>query len=118
MTDFRLSYLNGSDFVDLFPKTSMESLIDGDNILSFIVIPVTIPVTIENIQTIPLVTSETNLEDFWVDMYLMGNTEADKIAYATITQYEIKQNELIITRLNKSPVSEIQVQLIFYKQGV
>ena len=116
MINFRLSYLNGLNFIDLFPKTSLNAIVDEGSLLQISVLPVTIPATTENVQTINLDLTD-GMEDAWVEMYLSGNTVQNQEDYSTITQYQIQNNQLIITRLNNKPVGQIQVNLVFYLNG-
>lgn len=116
-TNFRLAYLNGTEFVDLFPKTSIGGITDATKALKFVTIQTTIPATTDMTQTITIST-QTGMENAWVEMRLIGNSQQEIDDYATITQYEIQPNQLIITRLGSMPVGEIQVNLIFYMQGV
>lgn len=116
-TNFRLAYLNGTEFVDLFPKTSIGGITDATQALKFVTIQATIPATTDTTQTITI-TTQNGMEDAWVEMRLIGNSQQEIDDYATITQYEIQPNQLIIKRLCSMPVGEIQVNLIFYMQGV
>lgn len=114
---FRLSYLNGYDFIDLFPKTSIEGISGTEQMLKINSLQLTIPATTDMTQIIPI-TTENNMEKTWVEMNLIGTTEQEKNDYATITQFEIQPNQLIITRLGSMPTGQIQVNLLFYMQGV
>lgn len=116
-TNFRLAYLNGTEFTDLFPRTSISGITDAVQALRFATVQATIPATTDMTQTITI-TTETGMEDAWVEMNLIGDTEQEKADYATITQFEIQPNQLIITRLGSMPSDEIQVNLLFYMQGV
>lgn len=114
---FRLSYLNGFNFIDLFPKTSIEGISGTEQMLKINSLQLTIPATTDMTQIIPI-TTENNIEKTWVEMNLIGTTEQEKKDYATITQFEIQSNQLIITRLGSMPVDQIQVNLLFYMKGV
>lgn len=116
-TNFRLAYLNGTEFTDLFPKTSISGITDAVQALQFASLQVTIPATTDMTQTIAI-TTEAGMEDAWVEMGLIGDTEQEKTDYSTITQYEVQPNQLIITRLGSMPTGQIQVNLLFYMQGV
>lgn len=116
-TNFRLAYLNGTEFTDLFPRTSIGGITDAVQALRFATVQTTIPATTDMTQTITI-TTETGMEDAWVEMNLVGDTDQEKADYATITQFEIQPNQLIITRLGSMPTGQIQVNLLFYMQGV
>lgn len=116
-TNFRLVYLNGTEFTDLFPRTSIGGITDAVKALRFASLQVTIPATTDMTQTITI-TTEAGMEDAWVEMNLVGDTEQEKADYSTITQYEVQPNQLIITRLGSMPTGQIQVNLLFYMQGV
>lgn len=116
-TNFRLAYLNGTEFTDLFPRTSIGGITDAVKALRFASLQVTIPATTDMTQTITI-TTEAGMEDAWVEMNLVGDTEQEKADYATITQFEIRPNQLIITRIGSMPTGQIQVNLLFYMQGV
>lgn len=116
-TNFRLAYLNGTEFTDLFPRTSIGGITDAVQALRFASLQVTIPATTDMTQTITI-TTEAGMEDAWVEMNLVGDTDQEKADYATITQFEIQPNQLIITRLGSMPTGQIQVNLLFYMQGV
>lgn len=116
-TNFRLAYLNGTEFTDLFPRASIGGITDAVKALRFASLQVTIPATTDMTQTITI-TTEAGMEDAWVEMNLVGDTEQEKADYATITQFEIQPNQLIITRIGSMPTGQIQVNLLFYMQGV
>lgn len=115
--NFRLSYLNGSEFTDLFQKTSIKEIKETNQLLKPIEIQVEIPATNDLTQVIQILTT-TEMEEAWVEMNLIGNTTQEKIDYNTITQFQIQSNQLIITRLGNKPTNQIQVNLLFYTQGV
>ena len=53
-------------------------------------------------------------EDSWVEMVLVGDTEQEQKDYSTITQFQVFNNQLVITRLNQMPTNSIEVKLLFY----
>ena len=56
-------------------------------------------------------------EDSWVEMVLVGDTEQEQKDYSTITQFQVFNNQLVITRLNQMPTDSIEVKLLFYIRG-
>ena len=116
-TNFRLAYKFGNDYADLFLRTSIGSVIDSENSLEFVQIPITIPATSDVIQTIPFA-GHGDLSNFWVEIRLKSSGGTSVPDYSTITQFEVKANQLVVTRLNEKPVNPIDVELLFYKQGV
>ena len=56
-------------------------------------------------------------EDSWVEMVLVGDTEQEQKDYSTITQFQVFNNQLVITRLNQMPTNSIEVKLLFYIRG-
>lgn len=114
--NFRLSYQKDGGFTELFPRTSISGIIDesqGTNYLGFTFLPVTIPVATGITQSITIATTPEMLNS-WVEMYLNDNSDDKQIAYNTLTQFEVKENELVITRLGDMPDTEIEVTLVFY----
>lgn len=114
--NFRLSYLSNNGFVDLFPKTNTLGIIDAEQSLIFASTSVQIPAYSGQTQTIPLSISQ-DVEGSWVEMVLIGDTDQEKKDYSTITQFQVENNQLIITRLNQMPTNSIEVNLLFYIKG-
>lgn len=56
-------------------------------------------------------------EDSWVEMVLVGDTEQEQKDYSTITQFQVFNNQLVVTRLNQMPTNSIEVKLLFYIRG-
>lgn len=116
--NFRLNYLESiNNYIDIFLQTGMEGIIDNENLLSFSILEVTIPSTSNNTQTISI-SSPVPQENFNVLMFLLDTTEEAIIDYSTINQFEITNNNLIITRLYNMPNDSINVILLFEKEGV
>ena len=116
--NFRLNYLESiNNYIDIFLQTGMEGIIDNENLLSFSILEVTIPTTSNNTQTISI-SSPVPQENFNVLMFLLDTTEEAIINYSTINQFEITNNNLIITRLYNMPNDSINVILLFEKEGV
>ena len=115
--NFRLSYNEGFDYVDLFPKTNIESIEENNDILKYSELLVTVPVTTEVNQSISLdLTSNQQKAPFYIQLVNVNeNTMSD---YSTINQAQIVNNNLILTRLNDYPKNEIQIKLIFKEAGI
>lgn len=109
----RLAYNQGSEYIDLFPRTSIDNIVDIENTIKFSSLIVNIPVIEDNItQIIPLnLTPQQNTA--LVDMVLISNDKQSKDSFNTITQFQIDNNQLIITRLYGFPTKDIEVQLYF-----
>lgn len=115
--NFRLAYNSGTQFVDLFPRTNMAA-VETDNLLQYTTIDVTIPApssatTTQSIAITPT-TAQVNAPVYM--MLTSTGTQAQQ-DYATITQYEVTTNALVITRLYSQPSGSINVTLIF-EEGV
>lgn len=117
--DFRLAYNAGLNYIDLFPQTSMTAILDGDSLLSYSTLNVTIPAPTGNpqIQTISITTTaEQNKAPFYVFLVSTGTqAQAD---YNTIDQIQVTSNQLSVVRLNNWPVGEIEIILFFLESGV
>lgn len=114
MVDFRLSYKNNTEYVDLFPRTSMEGIIGAEQAFKKVSLDVTIPASQDTTQTIQI-TTDAKMPDSIVEMYLVTTGEQAEQDYATIDQYEIQTNQMIITRLGNKPTGSIDVVLLFYE---
>ena len=117
--NFRLAYNSGLEYVDLFLKSSLQAVENTENVLKYSTINVTIPAVAENTvtQTIDIATTNSQLNSP-VDMYLLSTGKNAQNDYATITQYEVTQNQLAITRLYNWPTDSIDVVLVFKEKGV
>lgn len=115
--NFRLAYNAGNEFVDLFPRTNMEA-IQTNNTLKYSTINVTIPnPNSTNItQSITITPSTTQVNS---NVYMLLNSTGSQAQqdYATITQYQVTENALIITRLYNQPSGDIEVTLLFEEGG-
>lgn len=114
--NFRLSYLSNNGFVGLFPKTNTLGIVDAGPSLSFALTSIEIPAYSGQTQTISLSIPQ-DIEGSWVEMVLIGDTDQEKKDYSTITQFQVENNQLIITRLNQMPTNSIEVNLLFYIKG-
>lgn len=116
--DFRLAYNNGASYTDLFPKTSLEALTDAGNILAFSTITVTIPPAAKNTLTQIITISTTPAQvNAPVLMFLNSSGKQASKDYNTITQFEVMENKLSITRLYTYPEESIDVTLVFEEGG-
>lgn len=115
--NFRLSYTNGIEFVDMFPSTDVRGITDGANIYGTQVVNLTIPAVSEVpvTQTISLATTPEMVNSQF-DVYLLSEGEQAVKDFSTINQIEITTNQVNITRLYVAPESDIQVALLFYIQ--
>lgn len=114
--NFQLSYLNNQEYRDIFPKVSFGSVVDSKAQQAFVTetLTVMIPPTNDITQTVAISTNELMANSYF-EMHLNGTTEQDMVAYDTITQIEVKPNQLVLTRLYRKPTSPIEVTLVFYE---
>ena len=115
-TNFRLAYTNGIEYIDLFPKTSVTAIVDAQNIYDIVQVDVNIPAPTSPAltQTVALSTTPAMVAaPFRVYLSSTG-TQADS-DYATINQVEVKDSQLVITRLGDMPVGAIDVTLVFFE---
>lgn len=112
--NFRLTYNNGSNFVDLFPKSNIQAIVDVTNLFEYSIINVTIPVpnTTEINQTVAITTTDAQV-NAPVEMYLTSTGSQAQSDYNTITQFSVTSNQLNITRLYTQPSGSINVRLVF-----
>lgn len=110
--NFRLSYNQGFSYVDLFPRTDIEAITFNTSTSRHASINVTIPTSSDLVQTIAIDTP-ANYLNVPVYMELLYKQESDIYNYSTISQFQIIDGALEITRLYNKPTGEIQVVLIF-----
>lgn len=108
--DFRLAYQSPTEYVDLFPKVNITDVNGMENTYIKNIINVEIPAVSALTQNITIV-ANIELVSKNIDMYLVSGNQED---YNTITQYQVNENELILTRLYTYPNNTINVALIFY----
>ena len=86
--NFRLAYNQGVNYIDLFPKTNMEAIINNENGLSYSLINnITIPAVSQgtNTQTISInATASQNDSPFYV--FLSSSGQQAQLDYQTINQ--------------------------------
>lgn len=116
---FRLSYNSGLGFVDLFPGSGMSAVQGIDNIMSYSTIDVTIPApdAQDVTQTIAITTTDAQVN---APVYMVLNSTGNQSEkdYATINQFQIQTNSLVITRLYSWPKDSINVTLIFKEASI
>lgn len=114
-TNFRLAYNAGTDYVDLFPKTSIQAITDASQVYQITTLQVTIPAVSTMTQTITI-TTDSAMASSPVRMVLDSTGDQAESDYSTITQFQVNTNELVITRLYSMPTGSIDVTLIFFEQ--
>lgn len=110
--NFRLSYNQGFSYIDLFPRTDIEGISFNTSTSRHATVNLTIPPTNDLIQSIPI---DIPLEYVNVPVYmeLLYKSESDIYDYSTISQFQILDGTLNITRLYTKPTGSIQVVLVF-----
>lgn len=110
--NFRLSYNEGFSYTDLFPRTDIEGVSFNISTSRHTTVNLTIPPTNDLIQSIPI---DIPLEYVNVPVYmeLLYKSESDIYDYSTISQFQILDGTLNITRLYTKPTGSIQVVLVF-----
>lgn len=117
--NFRLAYNSGIEIIDLFPNSAISCVQGIDNIMQYSTINVTIPApTSQDITQTISISTTTSQVNAPVSMILTSTGTQAEIDYATITQYEVNTNQLIITRLYTWLEDSINVTLIFEEAGV
>lgn len=114
MIEFRLSAKQNNAYLDSFPRTSVNAIVDDEHIRGTQVLEVDIPVTNETIQTIAIQTNNRIVDAPFEVHYVSG----DKNSYNTISQIEVSENTLTIYRLHNKPEANVKVALVFYTMGV
>lgn len=114
MIEFRLSAKQNNAYLDLFPRTSVNAITNGEHIRGMQVLEVNIPVTTETIQTIAIQTNNRIVDAPFEVHYISG----DKNSYNIISQIEISENTLTIYWLHNKPEASVKIALVFYTMGV
>ena len=117
-TNFRLAYTNGIEYIDLFPKTSVMAIADAQSIYDIVQVDVNIPAPTSPAltQTVALSTTPAMVAAPFRVYLSSAGTQAES-DYATINQIEVRDNQLVITRLGDMPVEAIDVKLVFFEAG-
>lgn len=119
--DFRLAAKATSDYNDLFFRTSSAAILD-DNVLRLVALPVTVPVPspASVTQTISI-TTDSKMPDSYFEVYLdNASLESSATAandYDSMSQLQVTENTLTITRLGSTPQNSIDIVLVFFEKG-
>ena len=112
---FGFSYKSGINYVDLFPSTTIEAIVDVGDMLEIETLNVTIPVTQDNTQTITISTTPEMLNAVF-EVYPSGNYTTEQLAsYNTISNISITENTLTVIRNGMMPTEEINIVIVFYE---
>lgn len=114
--DFTLGYKQGAEYIDMFPHTLVEAINDIHTEFKKQTMVVTIPASSDTIQTITI-TADSRLASSPFDVFLNTTGEQAEYDFSTITQMQVLENQLIITRLYSKPQQTIEVTLLFYIKG-
>lgn len=117
-TNFRLAYnSDGLNYIDLFPRTTTGAIIGADNTYEITQLQVDIPAPSTSTLTQSVaISTTTQMVSSPFRMYLVSTGEQAESDYSTITQVQVQENELIVTRLYNMPVDTITVELVFFEQ--
>lgn len=117
--NFRLAYNSGLNIVDLFPSSNMKAVDNTDDIMQYSFINVTIPPPSNQANTQSISISTTSKQvSAPVYMFLNSSGEQAMLDYLTISQFQVTNNQLILTRLYSWPEENINVTLLFEEVGV
>ena len=117
MIEFRLSAKQNNTYLDLFPRTSVNAIVNivnDEHIRGTQVLEVDVPVTTETIQAIAIQTNNRIVDAPFEVHYVSG----DKNSYNTISQIEVSENTLTIYRIHNKPEASVKIALVFYTMGV
>lgn len=114
MIEFRLSAKQNNTYLDLFPRTSVNAVVNDEHIRGTQVLEVDVPATTETIQTIAIQTNNRIVDAPFEVHYVSG----DKNNYNTISQIEVSENTLTIYRIHNKPEASVKIALVFYTMGV
>lgn len=114
MIEFRLSAKQNNTYLDLFPRTSVNAVVNDEHIRGTQVLEVDVPATTETIQTIAIQTNNRIVDAPFEVHYVSG----DKNSYNTISQIEVSENMLTIYRIHNKPEASVKIALVFYTMGV
>ena len=113
MIEFRLSAKQNNTYLDLFPRTSVNAVVNDEHIRGTQVLEVDVPATAETIQTIAIQTNNRIVDAPFEVHYVSG----DKNSYNTISQIEVSENTLTIYRIHNKPEANVKIALVFYTMG-
>lgn len=110
--NFGLKYNSGFEYVDLFPQTEVKA-VENNGVIKQAVVFVTIPPSNQESQLVPIETTDMYLD---APMYIepLFNTPTDYISYQTISQVEVIEGNLKITRLYGTQATEpVRIAIYF-----
>lgn len=107
--DMKINYNSSLGYNTLFPQTSVKS-IKNNGVIKQGVIFVTIPPSQETEQIIEINTDTMYLT---APVYMQALPSTNESDYQTITQFEVLENQLKITRLYTKPKESVDVVLYF-----
>lgn len=116
--NFRLSYNTGINYVDLFPSVVMQNITDGENLLKYSTLNVTIPsdnLYVTNNIPLTLTQAQQNAP-FFIFLISTGGTAQED--YNCITSAKIESNNLVLSYFYELPTNDIEILLIFLEGGV
>lgn len=107
------------EYAELNYATNVSSVLGTEDVYQIVTQNLNIPVPSgSNItQTLSFLT-DSKMPESKVEMYLTTAGNEAQLAYNTITQFEVRTNQVIITRLGKMPQTAINVTLVFYEKRV
>lgn len=114
MIEFRLSAKQNNTYLDLFPRTSVNAVVNDEYIRGTQVLELDVPATTETIQKIAIQTNNRIVDAPFEVHYVSG----DKNSYNTISQIEVSENTLTIYRIHNKPEASVKIALVFYTMGV
>lgn len=119
--DFRLAAKATSGYNDLFFRTSSSAILDN-NVLRLVALPVTVPVPspASVTQTISI-TTDSQMPDSYFEVYLdnasLKSSATAANDYDSMSQLQVTENTLTITRLGSMPQNSIDIVLVFFEKG-
>lgn len=114
MKKFRLSQKDNNEYLDLFPRTSVNAIANDNNIRGKYVLEVDIPATTDIIQTIAIQTNQQIVNAPFEVHFVSG----DKNDFNTMSQVQVQDGILKIVRLHNMPKAIVKVVLVFTTMGV
>lgn len=107
------------EYAELNYATNVSSVLGTEDVYQIVTQNLNIPVPSGNniTQTLSFLT-DSKMPESKVEMYLTTAGNEAQLAYNTITQFEVRTNQVIITRLGEMPQTAIDVTLVFYEKRV
>lgn len=117
--NFRLAYKSGINYIDLFPKTNTDGIIDLEKTFTIETLNVNVPATTNQIQSIAVTTTSNMLNSVYQYFLVNSTTSETSIAdFATISKIDITTNQITITRLNDMPTNSIDIIIVFFVKEI